>query len=146
MKTVKGNLFHAPLNSVLVHSCNTKGKWGAGIALEFRKRFPQSYSAYVGLCKEYGKYLLGTCLITDENGYKVASLFTSSGFGDELDSESEILSNTYKALKDLKDQLPEKYTSPICMPKINSGLFRIEWVHTEKVINAVLLDVTIYEV
>lgn len=148
IKYVKGNLFHAPLNSVLVHSCNCKGKWGAGIAVQFKKRFPQTYSAYASLCHNYGKTLLGTCLLSEENGFKVACLFTSSGYGDELDDEISILSNTLKSLADLEEQLPgypHKYPQNICMPKINSGLFNIPWEKTERVVKTMANNITVYE-
>lgn len=143
IKYIQGNLFHAPLNSILVHSCNCRGKWGAGIALEFKKRFPVSYGAYVSLCHDFGKSLLGTCLLSYENGYTVACLFVSSGYGDDLDDEGSVLSNTYKALIDLEDQL-QVLRPTICMPKINSGLFNVPWDKTERVVNIMTHDVNVY--
>lgn len=144
---VKGNLFGAPLNSVLAHSCNCKGTWGAGIALDFRKKFPMTYRAYQAMCKDYGKYLLGTALLAEENGYKIACLFNSSGYGDELDNESEILVNTYKSLLDLDDQLPSstRVQTKIHMPKINSGLYKIDWAKTEKVLRTLRREYVVYE-
>lgn len=124
----QGNLFDAEQGSLLVHACNTKGVWGAGIALTFGLLYPQYYLDYKAHCRLKGETLLGTCLILSGEYHDVACLFTSSGFGAHLLPQNEILLNTRKSLVDLFNQIPD--TDVINMPKINSGLFRVPWPKT----------------
>jgi O-acetyl-ADP-ribose deacetylase (regulator of RNase III) len=48
---VKGNLFTSKAQT-LVNTVNTVGIMGAGIALEFRLRYPEMFEKYVELCKK----------------------------------------------------------------------------------------------
>lgn len=47
---VKGNLFHSPAQ-VLVNTVNTVGVMGKGVALEFKRLFPEMYHQYRDLCE-----------------------------------------------------------------------------------------------
>lgn len=48
---VKGNLFQSPAQ-VLVNTVNTVGVMGRGIALEFKKLFPDMYPQYRNMCED----------------------------------------------------------------------------------------------
>ncbi|KAI9721819.1 MAG: hypothetical protein M1812_002155 [Candelaria pacifica] len=84
---VKGDLFEMPEDSVLIHSCNCRGVWGAGIALEFKKRYPKALSVYRVQCldMESGERP-GHCILiepqeTDSRKHWIACLLTSHGWG-----------------------------------------------------------------
>lgn len=127
---VKGSLFDAPVGSILVHACNARGVWGTGIAVEFKKRFPESFDFYHEFCMEEGNKLLGvTILCPEENGYFVGCLITSDGYGKFKDSPEDILKNTRLALPCVLDTV-----LPIHSNKFNSGLFAVPWNDTEKVL------------
>lgn len=49
IKFIKGNIFDSDC-SVLVNPVNCEGVMGAGLALEFRLRYPQMFSKYQALC------------------------------------------------------------------------------------------------
>jgi ADP-ribose 1''-phosphate phosphatase len=101
---VSGDLFSAPAGSILVHACNTKGSWGAGIALAFKQRFPDAFKVYRAHCQENGDSLAGTCLIIDGGSHYIACLFTSRAYGRNKDSPEQILTATDSALRDLMAQ------------------------------------------
>ena len=46
----KGNLLEADVDA-LVNTVNTKGVMGKGIALQFKRAFPDNYKAYRAACK-----------------------------------------------------------------------------------------------
>ena len=48
---VKGDLFASPAK-ILVNTVNVVGVMGKGIALEFKKRYPDMFMAYKALCEE----------------------------------------------------------------------------------------------
>ncbi len=54
---VKGNLFQSPAQ-VLVNTVNTVGVMGKGVALEFKRLFPEMYRQYRDLC-ERGQFSIG---------------------------------------------------------------------------------------
>ena len=47
---LKGDIFSSPAQ-VLVNTVNTVGVMGKGVALEFKKRYPEMFSAYERVCK-----------------------------------------------------------------------------------------------
>ncbi|EHA3283596.1 MULTISPECIES: macro domain-containing protein [Enterobacteriaceae] len=51
IKIIKGNIFTSNAK-VLVNTVNCEGFMGAGIALEYRLRFPHMYEQYVNICEE----------------------------------------------------------------------------------------------
>lgn len=51
LRIIKGNLFTSNCQT-LVNTVNCVGVMGAGIALEFRLRYPEMYARYVEICKQ----------------------------------------------------------------------------------------------
>ena len=51
VKIIKGNIFTSECQTI-VNTVNCVGVMGAGIALEYRLRYPEMYLRYVQLCKE----------------------------------------------------------------------------------------------
>ena len=101
---ITGDIFTAPPNTILIHACNTKGSWGAGIALSFKEKYPAQFHVYEAHCKKYGDALVGTCLIIPGETHDVGCLFTSKGYGRNRDRPDMILSATRAALVDLMRQ------------------------------------------
>jgi ADP-ribose 1''-phosphate phosphatase len=128
----QGNLFDAPKGSLIVHACNTHGAWGAGIASDFARLYPEYHKAYAQMCAKHGNNLLGTALILQGKRHKVGCLFTSTGYGHKALYQSDILKATFHSLVDLFAQIPD--TEIVHMPKINSGLFRVPWDKTLAVV------------
>lgn len=140
----KGNLFEQDLKGkILVHACNCTGRWGSGIAKEFHSRFPIFYVHYNQLCLEKGSSLLGQAQILGGPASPlIGNLFTSRKYGKWKDSEQQILESTRLAVDDLLKQLekfpPRFQTIEIHSPKINSGLFEVDWRKTKKIIETAL--------
>ena len=143
------SLFDAPEGSMLVHACNAQGVWGSGIAAEFKKRYPRSY-------KEYGEFLdsqytgVGdTFLHSQENKRHVVSMITSWDYGKKVDCPAVILVNTVLALDDFVNCLTFDNKKPIYSNKFNSGMFKVPWTDTEKILQVFVerhrLDWTVCE-
>lgn len=47
---VKGNIFESPAK-VLVNTVNTVGVMGKGVALEFKRRYPDMFESYKKICE-----------------------------------------------------------------------------------------------
>jgi ADP-ribose 1''-phosphate phosphatase len=140
----KGDLFAAPPNTLLIHACNCVGSWNAGIALAFQKTYPAAYAIYQSHCSSRTpNSLLSTCLLIqpqpgDKPNHWIGCLFTPRKFGRGKDSKDEILDSTDSALQDMLEQLEDGKKKPkgVWMCKINSGSFKVPWVQTKKLIEA----------
>lgn len=132
---INDDLFNAPSTQLLVHACNCQGVWGSGIAKEFKRRFPNEFVLYNTWTCVSG--YVGTSLIIN----RIGCLFTSKDFGLFIDPPEFILANTEEAMKDLLN----KTTMDLAMPKINSGLFKVPWEDTEKILKQFNRDIYIYD-
>jgi len=132
---VKGDLFTAPEDYLLVHSCNCKGVWGSGVAKNFKEKYFQEYQKYRDYC-ERGVNIAGSALVIN----RVGCLFTSVGYGVRVDTPEVILKNTKNAMQHLLSLTPKT----LAMPKINSGLFKTPWEDTEAILKTFDRDIYIY--
>lgn len=130
-----GNLLAA--KGLILHACNAEGKWGAGLALSLKNRFPKSYEEYQYWCDKFGYDLVGSYMkLKPEYDNQIICLFTSASYGDNLPPMEIILANTRKAITALLASLP--YNTTINSNMFNSGLFKVPWDKTEKIINTCL--------
>ncbi|KAL8753710.1 MAG: hypothetical protein Q9199_004854 [Rusavskia elegans] len=166
-----GDIFDSPPNSILIHACNTKGSWGAGVAAAFKKYSPAAFHHQRTHCTTpsspttsqaiHQKSLVGTCLLIppfpiiktqsgkpspppskptpqqEEKKFWIACLFTSSGYGKNVDTPSAILRATESAVGDLGRQIKggkeEGAQMGECYSvRINSGLFGVPWRDTKR--------------
>lgn len=142
MITIKRmSLFDAPAESAICHACNALGVWGSGIAKEFKERFP---NIYIYIYKQYNRYCtteernpVGTVIVGFENDFIVGNLITSYGYGKDVDPPEEILKNTEKALHEFFEYLEEQHVKNVYCNKFNSGLFKVPWEDTEKLLETV---------
>lgn len=146
----KGSLFHdVPAEALLIHSCNCDGVWGKGIALDFKKRYPKAFEAYRTYCrKNDAREMLGKAMLIppSENSHDkhhyIACLFVKPKPGKPRNeaAKSELKQATALAMQQLLDGLVgqrrkgDSYIREIRMPKINSGIFDIEWKETERML------------
>lgn len=120
---------------VLAHACNCLGSWGGGIALQFRKRYPEAYKVYARHCEQASpEAILGTTLLIPTQDCTIACLFTS------IDGGGDIVESTRCAMEDLVRQTKQ----PVFMPMINAGIFGVQWEVTEHVLKNFDIDITVY--
>lgn len=129
----KMSLFDAPKGSILVHSVNSKGVFGAGIAAEFKRLYPLAFRAYEADCRYYD-YPSGHGIIYNANEHFMGCLFTSDGYGSKIDNERIILKNTENALYNLLIRANDIKKTEIYSNKFNSGLFKVPWSKSEKLL------------
>jgi len=158
-----GDIFAAPQNSVLIHACNCGGVWGSGVALEFKKRYPQAFEVYHEECNTpssefHQKSLLGTALLippqdedlttTTDEGHWIACLFTSVDYGKRVSSELIILESTKKAMADLQKKMKfwkakGQEFGDLWAVRINSGKFGVPWDRTKRILEQCGVDVKV---
>ncbi|EUC43966.1 hypothetical protein COCMIDRAFT_49250, partial [Bipolaris oryzae ATCC 44560] len=141
-----GSLFTAPPSTLLLHACNTQGSWGSGIALAFKKQYPNAYTIYHAFCtKEHSiktgnPVPAGTTLlippVDGDKGHWIGCLFTSRRYGKGKDKAEEILRNTGRAVEGCLGLLGlvGEEVGRVRMCRINSGKFGVPWERTEDVL------------
>lgn len=146
----RGSLFdNVPAEALLVQSCNCDGVWGKGIALEFKKRYPKAFELHRAYCRKSDtREMLGKAMMippceNDHNKHHyIACLFVKPKPGRPKDepAKAELKEATALAMQQLLDGLVEQrrtgdaYIREIRMPKINSGIFDIDWKDTERML------------
>ncbi|KAK7511006.1 ADP-ribose 1''-phosphate phosphatase [Phyllosticta citriasiana] len=159
IKEVTADIWKAPPNSVLIHACNCSGNWGSGIAKAFKDEYPRAHKLHQQFCDRCpdGIAQAGTAQLippvdedpnASDKGNKrhyIGCLFTSVGFGENVDPPDVILRYTRHAMIDLLRQIAEAKSSgeeigEIRMCKINSVRFHTPWTKTLGVLQDIELE------
>lgn len=146
------NLFDAPVDSIIVHACNSQGVWGSGIAKAFKERYPYSFVEYEAYCDMWNKER-GTAtgkgamsMAHVDEPHWVGWIVTSHSYASQKDPVELIKINTTIALRELCEAVykahPKSEFSSIDVysNKFNSGLFSVPWEDSELILNTVLKD------
>lgn len=115
---VKGNLFTSKAQT-LVNTVNTVGIMGAGIALEFRLRYPAMFEKYVELCKKK-QISIGKLWLFKAADRWILNFPTKVDWKD--DSKIEYLEN---GLQKFVDTYKEKGITSVAFPVLGANLGNI---------------------
>lgn len=114
IKIIKGNLFTSKAQT-LINTVNTLGVMGAGIALEFRLRYPDMYEKYVELCKQK-QIKIGKLWLYKSNDHWILNFPTKDDWKD--DSKIEYLE---KGLQKFVDTYKEKGITSVAFPVLGAN-------------------------
>ena len=137
----KGDLFKkAPMRgAILTHACNAKGVWGRGIAVGFKKNYPEAFKQYNKACKE-DVAKVGTAFIADDPKGLVGCLITSDHYSPP-DPMLKVMHQTKSAVVDFLRQVEEKYPDhEIHSNLFNSGLFEVPWEVTKNALEEAMVE------
>jgi O-acetyl-ADP-ribose deacetylase (regulator of RNase III) len=141
---VTGNILDSNAEA-LVNTVNTMGVMGKGIALQFKKQFPNNYKIYRELCDNQ-ELKIGQLLVTEDeamfSGKKTIINFpTKTNW--KLPSEYEYIE---KGLFELKKVILEKRIKSIAIPPLGAGNGGLDWQKVKQMIIEALgqLDCDIY--
>ena len=117
-----GNLLDSSAD-ILVNPVNCVGVMGKGLALQFKKKFPENFSTYKKYCNK-GKLYPGHVLSTKEKGKIILNVATKQHWK----APSYIL-HISRGLTEIKRILEQDYEEhlAIAMPAIGCGLGMLDW-------------------
>lgn len=136
---ISGDLFANEYQvQAFAHGCNCKGAMGAGIAVEFKNRYPQMYEHYRQLClSKPRQFNLGDSLLwKSDNKPWVFNLATQESYGRVRASYEAI----EQALESMKQQAINEGIQTIAMPKIGAGYGGLSWKKVRTIIENVFAD------
>lgn len=142
----KGNLLEADVDAV-VNTVNTKGVMGKGIALQFKRAFPENYKAYRAAC-EAGQVRLGKMFVTETgrlDGPRLIINFPTKGHW----KARSRLADIDAGLDDLRQVLVKRGIKSVALPPLGCGLGGLNWSDVkpriEKALSNLPVDVTVFE-
>lgn len=118
------------------HGCNRVGVMGAGIALQFRMRYPRMYRQYRALCLDRSQaFELGEVFFWDEDTPYVFNLSTQERPGVRADKRA-----IQMAAERMKFIAKRNDIESIAIPRIGAGLGKLEWADVRGIFLAVFRD------
>lgn len=131
-----GNLLECKAQ-VLVNTVNTQGIMGKGIALQFKKSYPEMFSAYEKACKK-GLVQIGKMHIYEtgflHNPRYIINFPTKSDW--RKPSKREYIED---GLKDLCYFVNEKHISSLALPPLGCGFGGLPWFYVRELIEIVFM-------
>ena len=131
VKEIHRNLFTVGNEYYLAHCISSDCKMGAGIAVEFNRRF-NLRSALLRYSEDVRKH--PTCILEG----RVFNLITKEKYWNKPTYDT--IENSLAVMRDIVRKLNIKY---IAIPKIGSGLDRLEWNKVKKIIIEVFKDIDV---
>lgn len=143
---ITGNLLAADAEA-LVNTVNTKGVMGKGVALQFKRAFPDNYKAYQAACAT-GRVQLGRMLVFDSGRMERPRYIINFPTKDHWRSRSR-LADIDAGLEDLRRVLTELEIDSVAVPPLGCGLGGLRWTDVrpriERALGALPLRVLVYE-
>jgi len=134
-KMIKGNLFAVDDEYYLAHCISADYAMGAGIAKPMNKKYNLRNTLY-----KIGDNKFPDCILTG----KVFNLVTKKVYY----NKPTYISLT-RSLELMKEIVKDKNIKKIAMPKIGSGLDRLQWVKVEEIIKTIFkemdIEIKVYE-
>lgn len=141
MQKFVGSIFES-YAAYLGHGVNCRGVMGAGIAKEFKNRFPDNYDLYRRECLD-GRLNPGDVLVTPEreNGDGRLRLITNFASQREPGQDADykwLFSSLWSWAEQASEpQRLRKFGGIIAIPKIGCGIGGLEWSKAKNIIKAV---------
>lgn len=128
-----GDLFDADDADALAHGCNCAGAMGRGIAVEFRRRWPDMYAEYRRRCRE-GVLTPGGIFVWQIGQDRfVYNLGTQAHW-----RTAAKLPDVEAAIRAMVADAAGRGVRRIAMPRIGAGLGRLPWADVEGVLGDAL--------
>ncbi len=121
VKVLVGDLFASDAQT-LVNTVNCVGVMGKGIALEFKKRFPDMYREYEGLCRR-GEVRLGRPYLYRRLTHPWILLFPTKDHWRSMARLDDIV----RGLQHLKSNYREWGITSLAVPPLGCGQGKLDW-------------------
>ncbi len=144
IKYIKGNILDSNAHA-LVNTVNTMGVMGKGIALQFKKAYPNNFKAYEKACKadelKVGKMFVTLDSNTTSGERVIINFPTKTSW--KKPSEYKYIED---GLENLAELIDKKSIKSIAIPPLGAGNGGLNWEKVKRIIEEKLmnLDIDIY--
>ncbi len=147
IRYVQGDLLKAPAEA-LVNTVNTVGVMGKGVALQFKRAFPENYRAYKAAC-ERGEVRIGRIFVFDRGPFTQPRYILNFPTKKHWHHPSR-LEYIQKGLEDLVRVVREYGIRFLALPPLGTGNGGLDWQRVKPLVEEALrplegLEVWVYE-
>jgi len=147
VRVVTGNILDAKVEA-LVNTVNTAGVMGKGLALQFKKAFPENWRAYEAACKR-GELEVGKMFVFEAGGIVLPRYIINFPTKRHWRGPSK-LEYVELGLRDLVQVLRDRKIRSVAVPPLGAGLGGLDWADVRPLIEVALsdlsnVDVLVYE-
>ena len=132
---IVGNIFNMQTQA-LVNPVNTVGVMGAGLALEFKRKFPQNFLRYKLACAS-GDFGIGKVLTTAEKGKIIINLPTKEHWRNPSQ-----LFYVKSGLDALVEFVRKERIESVALPLLGCGLGGLDFFEVKTLMDEILTAVT----
>lgn len=138
---IEGDIFDSPAQ-VIVNTVNTVGVMGKGLALSFKKRYPDMFESYKKVCEKH-QLTIGKLMLHQEADHWILLFPTKENWRNP--SKLEYIE---KGLMKFVSTYAEKHITSIAFPKLGCGNGELDWNLVrplmERYLKPLPIDVYIY--
>lgn len=138
---IEGDIFDSPAQ-VIVNTVNTVGVMGKGLALSFKKRYPDMFESYKKVCEKH-QLTIGKLMLYQEADHWILLFPTKENWRNP--SKLEYIE---KGLMKFVNTYAEKHITSIAFPKLGCGNGELDWKSVQPLMERYLkplpIDVYIY--
>ncbi len=131
---IAGNLFTYPGLDAVVHGCNCAGAMGKGIALEFKRRWPDMYREYRTRCLN-DLFHPGDIFVWQAGDITIFNLGTQKSWKTKAEPEA-----IRQSLSAMIVQATQMGIMTIGLPRIGAGLGGLQWEEVKAIITELAED------
>ncbi len=128
VRFIKGDIFATDGLRAYAHGCNCAGAMGAGIAIEFKRRWPRMFDEYAARCAD-GRFRLGDVFVWSEGEHTIFNLGTQEHWR----KKAQIPALT-RSLAKMLELAAHAGIDTVGLPRIGAGLGGLDWVRVKKVL------------
>ena len=143
VKLTSGDLLEQKLDAI-VNTVNTVGVMGKGVALQFKRRWPENFRAYEAACKAH-VVQVGKMFIFDNGALLSPKYIVNFPTKQHWRGDSR-LEYIEAGLKDLVEQIRRLNIRSIAMPPLGCGNGGLDWADVEPRIRRAFADLPEVEV
>jgi O-acetyl-ADP-ribose deacetylase (regulator of RNase III) len=127
----KGDIFATVGLTAFGHGCNCAGGMGAGIAIEFKRRWPRMFEEYAARCAD-GRFGLGDVFPWSEGDQTVYNLGTQEHW-----KKKAQLPALATSLRKMVELAASSGIERVGLPRIGAGLGGLDWMRVKRVMTDV---------
>jgi O-acetyl-ADP-ribose deacetylase (regulator of RNase III) len=127
----KGDIFAAADLRAYAHGCNCAGAMGAGIAIEFKQRWPRMFEEYRVRCED-GRFGLGDVFVWTEGDHTIFNLGTQEHWRKKAQIPALV-----RSLEKMCVLATSAGLERVGLPRIGAGLGGLDWTRVKKVMSEV---------
>ncbi|MCK8608519.1 macro domain-containing protein [Agromyces sp. C10] len=135
INSATGDILKADVEAV-VNTVNTVGVMGKGLALQFKRRYPENFKAYKRAC-DAGEVQIGRMFVTETHELSGPRLIINFPTKKHWRADSR-MEYVREGLKDLVRVIQEHRISSIAIPPLGSGNGGLDWGKVRPLVEAAL--------